>query len=107
MSLRKDAIELSKILNQIVARVSDSHPAYIAEMARGIAENVVRYDRAVFDKCSRGEASDALSELAEVVSTLSVASAKGELDIFKGDLLDRYWQLHTIFRETRYRDQTL
>jgi hypothetical protein len=40
MSLRKDAVELSKILNQIVASGSDSRSAYVAELARGIAENV-------------------------------------------------------------------
>jgi hypothetical protein len=107
MSLRKDAVELSKILNQIVASASDSGSAYVAELARGIAENVAQYDRAVFDKCSRVEAGDALAELAEVVNALSAESVKGELDIFKGDLLDRYWRLHTIFQESRYRDQTL
>ena len=107
MSLRKDAVELSKILNQIVASASDSRSALVAELARGIAENVARYDRAVFDKCSRVEAGDVLAELADVVSALSAASVKGELDTFKGDLLDRHWRLHTIFRESRYRDQTL
>jgi hypothetical protein len=98
---------LSKILNQIVASASDSRSAYVAELAKGIAENVAQYDRAVFDNCSRVEAGDALAELAEAVSALSAASVKGDLDVFKGDLLDRYWRLHTIFRETRYRDQTL
>ena len=107
MSLREDAVELSKILNQNVASASDSRSDYVAELARGLEENVTQYDRAVFDKCSRLESADALSELAEVVSALSAASVKGELDIFKGDLLDRYWRLHTIFRESRYRDQTL
>lgn len=107
MSLRKDAIELSKVLNEIVASACDSHSAYVAELARDIAKNVKQYDRAVFDNCSRGEASDALAELAEVVSSLSAASVKGELNIFNGDLLDRYWRLHTIFRESRYSDQTL
>jgi len=107
MSLRKDAVELSKVLNQIVASASDSRSASVAKLARGIAENVAEYDRAVFDKCSRVEASDALEELAEVMSALSAASVKGGWDIFAGDLLDRYWGLHTIFRESRYRDQTL
>ena len=107
MSLRKDAVELSKILNEIVASACDSPSAYVAELARGIAKNVVHCDRAVFNECSRVEARDALAELAEVVSALSAASIKGELNIFQGDLLDRYWRLHTIFQESRYRDQTL
>ena len=107
MSLRKDAVELSKILNEIVASACDSPSAYVAELARGIAKNVAQYDRAVFDNSSRVEASDALAELAEVVSALSAASVKGELKVFKGDLLERYWRLHTIFRESKYRDQTL
>jgi hypothetical protein len=107
MSLRKDAVELSNILNEIVATACDCPSAYVAELARGIAKNVAQYDRAVFDNSSRVEASDALAELAKVVSALSAVSVKGELNIFKGDLLDRYWRLHTIFRESKYRDQTL
>jgi hypothetical protein len=107
MSLRQDAVELSKVLNEIVVSARDGRSAYGAELARGIARIVVQYDRAVFDKCSRVEASDALAELAEAVSALSTASVKGEWNIFKGDILDRYWRLHTIFRESRYRHQTL
>jgi hypothetical protein len=107
MSLRKDAIELSKILHEILESTSGSRSAYLTELARKIGESVAAYDRAVFDKRSREEASDALAQLAEVVSALSAASVKGELDTFKGDLLERYWRLHTIFRESRYRDQTL
>ncbi len=107
MSLRKDAVELSNILNEIVASACGCPSAYVAELARAIAKNVAQYDEAVFDNCSRVDASDSLAELAEVVSTHSAASVKDELNIFKGDLLDRYWRLHTIFRESRYRDQTL
>jgi hypothetical protein len=107
MSLPKDAVELSKVLNQIVASASGSRSAYVADLARSIAENVAQYDRAVFDERSREEASNALKQLEEVVSALSAASVKGELSIFKSDLLERYWRLHTIFRESRYRDQTL
>jgi hypothetical protein len=74
-----------------------SPSAYVAELAWDIAKNVVQYDRAVFDKCSRVEASDALAELAETVSALSPASVKGELNVFKGDILDQHWRLHKIF----------
>ena len=107
MSLRKDAVELSDALNQIVASASDSRSAYVAELAGGLAKKVIQYDRAVFDEHSREEASDALAKVAETVSALSAASAKLELDAFKGDLLDTYWLLPAIFRESKYRDQTL
>ena len=107
MTLRKDAVELSKVLNQIVASASGSRSAYVAELARGIAENVAQYDRAIFDTGSRVEASDALAELQGAMSDLNAASAKDELHIFDGDLLNAYWRLHTIFRESRYHDQTL
>jgi hypothetical protein len=106
MSLRKDAVELSNILNEIVASACDGPSPYVAELARGIAKDLSQYE-AVFDDCSRVDASDALAELAEVVSVISAASVKGELNIFKSGLLDRYWRLHTIFRESRYRDQIL
>jgi hypothetical protein len=107
MSLRKDAIELSRVLSEIVASASNRRSGSIAELARSVAENVAKYDRAVFEKRSRVEASDALADFAEVVSALSAASTKSELDLFEGELLSRYWRLHTIFREARYRDQSL
>jgi len=33
------------------------------------------------------------------------AAKKGEMDIFPEGLLNRFWQLSTIFQEQRYRDE--
>jgi hypothetical protein len=44
--------------------------------------------------------------MAEDVSDLSATAAKLELPGF-GHSLDAYWRLYTIFRESKYRDQTL
>jgi hypothetical protein len=107
MSLQKDAIELSKILNEIVASAAHCRSAYVAELANRIEPNVARYDRAVFDLHSREAARDALADLADSVSAVSAESARGEPTVFKGDLIDRYFRLYTIFRESKYRDQTL
>jgi len=35
------------------------------------------------------------------------AAKKGEMDIFPEGLLNRFWQLSTIFQEQRYRDERL
>ena len=79
MSLRNDAVELSRILNQIVASARHSRVGHAAELAGRIASSAARYDRAVFDLRSREEASDALANLAGSVSALSTASAKGRI----------------------------
>jgi len=107
MSLQKDAIQLSSVLNEILNSANGSRSAYISKLAERIAPLIVRFDRAVFDMHSREEASDALSEMAEGMSALSAAATKGELHAFPGRSLDSYWRLYTIFQESKYRDQEL
>jgi len=41
------------------------------------------------------------------VNALSAAVTRGELPLFGDKVLGAYWRLYTIFRESKYRDQTL
>lgn len=107
MSLRNDAVELSRVLNQIVESAKDSRSEYVAGLVKRIAPAVARYDAAVFELHSRDVASSALAEVADDLDALSAAATKGELHTFKGNALDLYWRLRTIYRESKYRDEAL
>ena len=106
MSLRSDASELSSVLNEIIRTAAQGNSAYVAELAARLAPVVSRYDHAVLERHSREEASEALTEMADGMSNLSAAATKLELHGF-GRSLDSYWRLYAIFRESRYRDETL
>lgn len=41
------------------------------------------------------------------MSEASAAATKGGLPIFPDDKLDRYWRLHTVFQESRFRGEAL
>ena len=113
MSLRKDAIKLSSALNEIVAGLLsyDSNGSYARDTARRLANRlgplVEAYDRSVFVQRSRQEACEAVSDLAECMDAISAYSATGEMDFGISKALGKYWQFHTIFRESRYRDESL
>jgi hypothetical protein len=107
MSLRNDAAELSRVLHQIVEGAIVSPSRHIADLAVSIAPGVLEYDRAVFDLRSRESASDALDSIVDNMNALSAAVTRGELPLFGDKVLGAYWRLYTIFRESKYRDQTL
>ena len=68
MSLRNDAVELSKALNQIVDGAKACPSRHIADLANRIAPGIVEYDRAVFDLRSRESASSALDGVVDNMS---------------------------------------
>ena len=107
MSLRSDAVQLSRVLNEIVRIAQNENAEYVAKLAASIAPVVERYDYAVFDLHSREQASEALTEMAESMSDLSAAAATGEIPGFQGNSLNSDWRLYTIFRESKYRDEAL
>ena len=107
MSLRSDAVQLSRVLNEIVRIAQNENAEYVAKLAASIAPVVEPYDHAVFDLHSREQASEALTEMAESMSDLSAAAATGEIPGFQGNSLNSYWRLYTIFRESKYRDEAL
>ena len=111
MTLRRDAIELSKVLSQIVADLgnfnADNRSSYTNELARSLAPIVAVYDQAVFEYKSRTAASDALRDMVEYMHEVNGAATKGEINFTSANVLNKYWRLRTIFQESRYRDQVL
>jgi hypothetical protein len=110
MSLRKDAIELSVALNQIVAGLfayESGCNLHATNLAKRLGPMVQAYDLAVFIRPSREEAHEAISALAESMDAVSAASSKGEMDFGLSEAINQYWKLYTIFRELKYRNELL
>jgi hypothetical protein len=110
MSLRTDAIELSVALNQVLAGLLAydlGRNVYATELAKRLGPRVETYDHAVFVRPSRADAADAISALADCMATVSSASTKGEMDFGVSNAINKYWNLYTIFRESKYREESL
>ena len=108
MSLRDKAIALSQTLNAVVAALERYQESdYIRELAAYLTPVVARYDEAVYVTRSREHAAAAIDALSECMDSVNAAATRGEMDIFGEPVLERYWDLRTVFRESRYREQSL
>jgi hypothetical protein len=58
-------------------------------------------------RADRSEILQAMAEITAVMYEVNGAATKGEMDIFPEGLLNRFWQLSTLFQEHRYRDERL
>ena len=106
--LRDKAIALSQTLNAVVAALEKyQRSEYITELAAYLSPIVARYDEAVYVSRSREQAAAAIDASSECMDSVNAAATRGETDIFGESVLERYWVLHTIFRESRYREQSL
>ena len=114
MSLRTDANELLSTLKEVVASLQRyEHPSrapYGDDMAARLAPAVSDLERAVVENRSRDAAVAAMDEIEPLMHNINGASTKGGLNIFPGydnQVLDSYWRLETIFRESRYAAENL
>lgn len=108
MTLRNRAITLSRTLNAIVAALEQYQDSeYTRELAAFLKPVVAQYDQAVYETRSREQAAAAIDELSECMDNVNAAATKGGMELFGESVLAQYWELHTIFRESRYRHQSL
>ena len=106
--LRDKAIALSQTLNAIVTCLAQYRGSdYPGELAALMKPIVAEYDDAVFVTRSRERAAAAIDALAECMDSVNAAATRGEMDLFGESVLETYWELHTIFREAIYRDESL
>jgi alpha-glucuronidase len=110
MGLRDDAVELGKILSQVVIGLEnynkDSRGDYTKGLANGLKPLVTAYVEAVARR-SKEEAKLQASLISEIMEEVNAAATKGEIDFIDSKYLDKYWDLATIFRESRYRSEGL
>jgi hypothetical protein len=103
-------VSLADTLRAIVIALDqynkDARSTYTKSLAAQLGPLVSEFARAT-EAGSRARAANVLDTIAPIVNEASAAATKGEIDFVSGEALDRYWQLHTIFREQQYRGQDL
>ncbi len=110
MSLSSKSIELIKVLETIASELraydKDDRSAMTVKAA-GYLDALANELREAINKKSKTEAKDVMYEVSELMSQVSAMTTKGEMDIFSSGLLEKYWDLKTIFQEAKYRDDSL
>lgn len=114
MSLQSDAHELFKTLRSVIEALRQfEHPngsPYAEDMAARLAPLVAEFERAIVSDRSRADAANVLESIAPLLDNVNGAATKGDLEIFpdrNDQTLNRYWDLKTIFRESKYAGQEL
>jgi hypothetical protein len=113
MSLHADAQKLVAVLQRVIEALERfRHPSgasYAADMAVRLRPLVADFEQAI-QAHSREAASATLDDIKPLMHNVSGAATKGDLAIFRSysdNTLDRYFQLATIFQESRYAGQPL
>jgi len=111
MTLTSQAQELVRVLQAVVTALDrfDRPPQrdYTHAMADRLRPLVADLQSAVVSQRSRPDAERVLAEISELMHAVNGAATKGEIDIFADDTLDRYWELSTLFQESRFSGQSL
>jgi len=111
MNLASEATELVLVLNKIVngleSYYKDSGQAYTSKMAARLKPLVSSFENYVTVEKSKEAAKLQLDEIKELMHNVNGAATKGEIDFVSGDVLNRYWELSTIFQKTRFSHETL
>ena len=83
--------------------------AYIAEMHSRLAPLAQAFRQAVYEDRDREIAQNILGDIQPLMHGIAGATTKGEIPVFgyKDKNLDLYFNLHSIFRESRFRNSTL
>lgn len=113
-SLQTDAHELLATLKEVVGALGRfEHPngsSYGVDMAARLEPVVAEFEHAIANERSKEAAVAALDEIGLMMRNINGAATKGDLLIFPGydnKVLDSYWRLNTIFRESRYEAESL
>lgn len=111
MPLRSDAVELSEVLNEVLRGLreyeADARSSYTQAAARQLEPLVKAFDEAVLLRQSREGAAEVLAALRIEMHSLNAAKTKGEINFVSDTIINRYWELQSIFQESRYRGQSL
>ena len=107
--LTRHATELTGVLHGIVHCLRASDLPLGRSYAQKLEPLATMLDAAVFESCDCDAAAQVMSEIDVVMNSLNGAATKGGFEFLAtgSDLLNHYWELNTIFRETRYRGQLL
>ncbi|MFM2477799.1 hypothetical protein [Celerinatantimonas sp. MCCC 1A17872] len=111
MTLASEAKELAETLQAIVEGLEgydlDSRREYSSKMADRLKPLVNSFRELVLVEKSRDSAKLQLDGIKELMHNVNGAATKGEINFVSGSTLNRYWELSTIFQETKYVHESL
>jgi len=114
MSLTTEAIELLGTLTEVTKALRRfEHPNganYGVDMATRLEPMIADLEYAIVKNRSREEAAALIEEIHPLMENVNGAATKGDLMIFSdcnNQLLDCYWTRRSIFRESRYSNESL
>jgi hypothetical protein len=111
MSLASEAQELIESLKLVVAGLEaydkDSRSDYTMKMAARLKPLVESFDRIVTVDKSKELAKQQFDEIRELMHNAMGAYTKGDVYFVEDSVLDKYWQHHTIFQESKYAHESL
>jgi len=111
ITLATQAQELVRILQAVVAALErfdrPGQRDYTTGLAKRLGPLLAKFQSAVIGERSRPAAEQALVDIKEVMHEINGAATKGEMDIFSDATLDRFWNLSTLFQESRFSCQSL
>lgn len=111
MKLTSKAIELADALQTIVESLEnydlDSRREYTSKMAQQLKPLVNSFRNLVVVEKSKNDAKLQLDEIKEIMHNVNGAATKGEIDFVSGSVLNRYWELSTIFQESKYTNENM
>ena len=111
MTLKDEAIKLAEALEDIVSNLelygSEAKSEYAQKTAQKLKPAVVAFNSAVNDECSRKKAHEIITDIEQLMSNINGAATKGDMAFDNNNALNRYWELKTIFQESKYRDESL
>jgi hypothetical protein len=112
MGLREDAQRLLEALQSVAAglgafRGSPVQKEYAEQLQRRLVPLVEDLRLLIDERADYSEVLRAMAEIKSVMYEVNGAATKGEMNIVPDGLLNRFWQLLTIFQEQRYRDERL
>ena len=108
MTLKRDAHSLVQILRDIsrhLERYGDDYTSHLAVMLDPHTEALAM---AIDVEHSIPHAREIIADIAPILEEINGAATKGDMSIFPDpSLLDEYWNLRTIFQESRYANETI
>jgi hypothetical protein len=112
MGLPEDVQRLLETLQSVAARLgafrgSPVQKEYAEHLQRRLVPLVGDLRSLIDERADYSEVLRAMAEIKSVMCEVNGAATKGEMNIFPDGLLNRFWQLSTIFQEQRYRDERL
>lgn len=102
MTLELKAKRLIKVLDTICMALEVFGNDYTNRCAGQLRPLVECLRQAVVEDRSRDHAAAVLREIKPIMHELCAMATKGEMAIFTGNELDVWWELSTIFQESRY-----